>query len=156
MSRLTNVAGGADRIHRGQIQELRVGELLDQSLGLLIADPEQRTGDPAKKVTDVQHAQQPKRSLLLAGQRPVAQGEAGPDLRVAGGQVVQPAVFVGQQIGQRPSGTCRSCAPRSEPNVPTNHAECLAASRDSSGSASSEATPLRRLLGSAFHDAVDL
>ena len=94
------VAGGAGGVPRGQVQELSVGELLDQSLGLLVADPQQRTGQPGGEVTDIQHAKQPKRPLLVAGQRPVTQGEAGPNLEVAGGQLVEPAAFVGQQTGQ--------------------------------------------------------
>jgi hypothetical protein len=48
---------------------LSVGELLDQSRGLLVADPQQRTGQPGGEVTDIQHAEQPKRPLLVAGQR---------------------------------------------------------------------------------------
>jgi hypothetical protein len=109
------VAAGPGRVDGGQVQQLGVGQPLHQLLGLVMTDPEQGAGQPGREVSHLQQAQPPQRPLLVQAERLVAQGQAGPDLQIPGGQLIQPPPRIRQQPGQpgqRPTGPGGQPGPR--------------------------------------------
>ena len=94
------VADLANLVDPAGLQQLVVDQRVNQSLTSRRIEVENGRGHPGREVGPLQQAQPPERPLLPVGEGAVAEGDAGPDLQVAGGQLVQPPVFVGQPLGQ--------------------------------------------------------
>ena len=94
------VADLANLVDPAGLQQLVVDQRVNQSLTSRRIEVENGRGHPGREVGRLQQAQPPERPLLAVGEGAVAEGDAGPDLQVAGGQLVQPPVFVGQPLGQ--------------------------------------------------------
>jgi len=102
------VAGLTNLVDPAGLQQVGVDQRLHQLLGPLGGQVEQGPGHPGREVGRVQHAQPPERLLLEVREGAVAEGDAGPQLQVTRGELVQPPVLVGQPFHQPGQGPGRA------------------------------------------------
>ena len=96
----------AARVDAGGLQQAGLDQLLDR--GLARRPVEQQGEAPGGVVGDVDHADEAEEVAGGLGQRRVAQREAGADLQVADGQLVEAAALVGEPVGQLPQPQLRA------------------------------------------------
>jgi hypothetical protein len=101
------VPGMAGHLALGDVEKLRVEQPLQYLLGIRYVRVEQRAGDPHRDLRQVDVPEPQQQPLVVGRQAGVAERDAGPDIEVAVGELVQPSPLVAQYVGELRHGPVR-------------------------------------------------
>ena len=94
------VAGLPGAVPAGHFEKPSAHALFQQVLGLLLGPAQQRGRSPCRGIRGIEQAEQAEQRRRPRGQLTVAEREAGPYAPVCLAQLGEPALLVGEPVGQ--------------------------------------------------------